>query len=81
MKIEKDASGNSYVEVDNIRLTYVPDRRRPNEKKWVGSDVIRIQAYRGNGKSLYMGGEFPVKSDEQVVEFIHGMTHLVKNKG
>jgi hypothetical protein len=48
VKIKKDGSENLFTDVENIRITYQPKSKRSPEKDWAGSDVIRIQAYRGD---------------------------------
>lgn len=65
MKTQKDSAGHLYAEIANIRVTYIPARDRDEDKDWSGSDVIRVQAYRGSeDNSLHRGAEFPVSSPE-----------------
>jgi len=80
MQILKDGSGNSYVEISNLRITYVPRSQRQSAKDWAGSDVIRVQAYKDDpavSKALFQGAEFPVESHKQVVELISAVAYLV----
>jgi hypothetical protein len=80
MQILKDGSGNSYVEISNLRITYVPRSQRQSAKDWAGSDVIRVQAYKDDpalSKSLFQGAEFPVESHKQVVELISAVAYLI----
>lgn len=80
MQILKDGSGNSYVEVNNLRITYVPRSQRQSAKDWAGSDVIRVTAYRDDpsvSKALHRGSEFPVESHKQVVELISAVAYLI----
>ncbi|MGC8605227.1 MAG: hypothetical protein ACP5VS_16290 [Desulfomonilaceae bacterium] len=80
MQIQKDGSGNPYVEVGNVRITYVPRSQRQSAKDWAGSDVIRIQAYKDDPavcKALFPGAEFPVESHKQVVELISAVAYLI----
>ncbi|HEU5276825.1 MAG TPA: hypothetical protein VFU97_24425 [Xanthobacteraceae bacterium] len=59
--IQKDSSDNIYINVGNVRLTYVRAERRSPEKNWSGKDVVRIQAYRNDHDGpLHTGAEFPV---------------------
>jgi hypothetical protein len=68
---ERDNANHIYTEVENIRITYVPARDREEAKNWAGSDVLRVQAYRGGSdRSLHMGAELPVPSPEVFVELI-----------
>jgi hypothetical protein len=56
--LQTDGSGHLDAEVENIRITYVSASDRKPEADWAGSDVLRIQAYRGSdSKSLFMGAE------------------------
>ena len=69
--LKTDGSGHLYAEVENIRITYVPASDRKPEADWAGSDVLRIQAYRGShSKSLFMGAELPVQSPEVMVDMV-----------
>ncbi len=83
MQIQNDGPGNPYVEVSNVRITYVPRNQRQSAKDWAGSDVIRIQAYKDDpamSKSLFSGAEFPVESHKQVVELISAVAYLIAQK-
>jgi len=68
--MKKDQANHLYTEVENIRITYVPAKDRGKDADWAGSDVIRLQAYKGVGKSLHMGAEMPVQSPTAFVELI-----------
>jgi len=57
-------------DVGNLRITYVPARERKGARNWSRSDVVRIQAYRGVGKALHRGAEFPVKSERDFIKLI-----------
>ncbi len=70
----QDKAGNWYEEVDNIRITYVPAADRSREADWAGSDVIRMQAYKGSdNKSLHMGAELPVGSPMAFIRMVAGL--------
>jgi hypothetical protein len=65
MKLDRDGKNHLYAEVENIRITYIPAADRTPEADWAGSDVIRLQSYRGfDNKSLHMGAELPISSPE-----------------
>lgn len=81
MKIEKDSSGNSYVEVGNVRLTYVPAARRDPGKDWADQDVVRINAYKGHGKAMFQGAEFPVGGPAEALEFVGAFCLLTRTRG
>lgn len=78
--MKQDQSGNLYVEVDNLRLTYVRAGRRTDAANWAGPDVIRVQSYRGDGtRALHLGAEFPVGSGTQFVELIEKLCLLYRD--
>ncbi|HHW41586.1 MAG TPA: hypothetical protein GXX19_10640 [Syntrophomonadaceae bacterium] len=69
IQIQTDAKGQPYVEVENVRITYVKAVQRDPGKDWPGCDDLRIQAYRGDGtKSLHMGAELPISGWEVLSE-------------
>jgi hypothetical protein len=71
MKTQKDSKGHIYADVETIRVTYIPAQDREGSKDWAGSDVIRVQAYKGpTDRSLHMGAEFPVSSPEVFGQFV-----------
>lgn len=83
MQIQKDSSRNPYLEVGNVRITYVPRNQRQSAKDWAGSDVIRIQAYKEDpavSKSLFPGAEFPIESHKQVVELLSAVAYLISQE-
>jgi len=73
-----DSSGNLYAEVDNIRITYVQAARRADDKEWAGSDVMRIQAYKGEGKRLFPGAEFLVSDDLSFVRMVEALCEVYR---
>lgn len=46
----QDGSGNTYFDVENIRITCVPET-------FDGNPGLRIQAYKGQGNALFPGTE------------------------
>lgn len=65
MTSKKDSSGHQYLDIENIRVTFIPAEDRKPNKDWADSDVIRIQAYKGEkDNALHMGAEIPIKSPE-----------------
>jgi len=81
MALERDGPGHLYAEIENIRITYIPARDRTPEADWAGSDVLRVQAYRGDDdRSLHRGAELPVSSPDVFVELIAGLC-AVYNQG
>ena len=72
---EKDASGNSYVDVRNVRITSVPST-------WdAGSPGLRIQAYKGNGDSLFPGAEIAIPDKATAYDFIRAISCMIHKNG
>ncbi len=80
-KMERDnnGKGNLYFDLVTARITYVERAKRPSEKDWPGSDVIRIQAYKNPSKSkaLFPGAEIPINEDA-ILEMIQHLCELVR---
>ena len=78
--MKKDSTGNHYIDVSNLRLTYVPAERRRPEANWSGQDVIRVQARRNpDNDALHMGAEFPVGDEQAFIELIEGLCRLYRS--
>ncbi len=77
--IQQDGSSQFYINIhnDEYRITYVRAIDRAPGANWAGSDVIRIQAYKGSGNCLNPGPEIPINSENDVYEIISAMCHLV----
>lgn len=73
-----DSAGHLYVDVENVRVTYVPAKDRSTEADWAGSDVIRIQAYKGQGCSLHYGAELPIGSPEVFIDLIAALSTVYR---
>jgi hypothetical protein len=66
-----DGSGQHYVDLPTVRVTFVPRASRSPQADWSGTDVIRVQAYKGPGDySLHMGAEVPIASAEDFADFV-----------
>jgi hypothetical protein len=73
----KDQAGHDYVDIENIRLTYVPACDRSSDNNWAGGDVIRIQSYRNDeSMSLHRGAELPISGPQTLVQLILGLCVL-----
>lgn len=72
MKTETDSAGQLYIQVSNVRVTFVPkERRTSSEKDWANSDMVRIQSFQdGKGGRLNQGAEFPVDEALRVMAAI-----------
>ena len=77
-KINYDSKGNVYLELENIRISFVKSSKRISENDWPGCDVLRIQAYRGEGKSLHMGAELPIKSKDDIIELVDVLVEIYR---
>jgi len=80
MKTEIDSKGNVYIEVGNLRISYIEQKNRTSIKDWPNADVIRIQAYRGEGKALHQGAEYPVENDKNIYSLFEAFSTLMKEK-
>ena len=79
MKIEKDSPGHQYVDIGNIRLTYIPAHDRSEEADWSGQDVFRFQAYRAETtQSLHRGAELPVADPDTFLALVEGLCLLYR---
>ena len=79
--MEADKNGNLFVEIGNIRMTYVDKKNRQTSKNWSGSDTIRFSAYRNaTTNSLHKGAEVPIKSKDEIIELIEALCVLYKVK-
>ncbi len=76
-KLQTDGAGHLYAEVENIRITYIPAKDRAPGKDWAGSDVLRIQSYRGaDDHALNMGAEVPIASPAMLGELVAAISQL-----
>ncbi|TYP95423.1 hypothetical protein LX73_0726 [Fodinibius salinus] len=75
-----DEKGNQFVEVSNVRVTYVSKKSRKGIKDWSKGDVLRIQAYRGNGNALHQGPELDLKEPDTILELIEALSRLIRGK-
>jgi len=79
MKIEIDEPGHQFVDVGNIRLTYIPAKGRRGEADWSGQDVIRFQAYRDEKtRALHRGAELPVADACRFLALVEGLCLLYR---
>ena len=76
--VQKDSRDNIFVELENIRISYVKQSNRGLDKDWPEADVLRIQAYRGEGKSLHRGAELPIYDKENINDLINALTIIAK---
>jgi len=80
LETKKDSKGNIYIEVENLRISYIEQKSRSNLKDWPNADVLRIQAYRGEGKSLHQGAEYPVKDEKSIYSLFEALSKLMNDK-
>lgn len=74
MTVQVDQRNQPYVDVDNIRITFVPATVRDPDKRWEATDMLRFNAYRDDGTSaIHRGAEIPLPSAERLVELIAAM--------
>lgn len=81
METLRDSKGNIYIEVGNLRITYVEQKNRSSAKNWPGADVIRIQAHRDStSKSLHQGAEYPVVNEKSIYNLFEAFSKLMNDK-
>lgn len=78
--VTKDDSGNPFIDIDNVRITMVDKTNKPATKDWAGTiRYLRVQAYKGKGKALHMGAEFPLSDIKKILEFIDSVSDAGKS--
>lgn len=81
MVTQIDKNGNVYIEVENIRISYIEQKNRSNLKDWPNANVLRIQAYRGStSKALHKGAEYPVCDNKSINSLFEAISKLMKEK-
>ncbi len=80
MNLEKDGPGHYFVDVGNVRLTYIPAKDRSGGADWSGQDVLRFQAYRdGSTRALHLGAELPIADPATFLELVEGLCLLYRS--
>jgi hypothetical protein len=80
--MKTDRRDQAFVDVGEVRLTFVRGKNRAPVKDWAPGDVLRVQAYGRSKKTgkrvLRRGAEIPVGSAAQVLELITAIAELTK---
>lgn len=80
MKIETDERGNCFVDVSNVRITWVQAETRDPGTDWASGDVLRIQVYNNgtDGRLRGLGPEIALSPDTStgVLQFVAATTEL-----
>ena len=71
MESKQDQAGHMYFEVENIRITVIPET-------WNGEPGIRIQAYKGDGNKLFQGAELPLGKKNKAYDFLTAIHHALE---
>lgn len=60
--VSRDPQGNDFVELGNLRITYIKASARKTSSKWRGEDRLGFNGYVGKGDSRKMltGTEIPL---------------------
>jgi hypothetical protein len=71
-----DSANHWFVDVGNVRVTYVPagDRRENAHRR--ECDAIRMQSYKGHGRALNQGAEMPLTPENDLLELIESLCRL-----
>lgn len=77
LQVQSDGSGNSYIEVGNLRITLIH-----KANGWAGpefSQYLRIQAYKDPARSreLHMGAEVPIAGLRDACHLNAAINHLL----
>jgi hypothetical protein len=80
METKTDSKGNIYIEVGNLRISYIEQKNRSSLKDWPNADVLRIQAYRGEGNALHQGAEYPVENEKSIYNLFEAFSKLMNDK-
>lgn len=69
--VQRDSSGNLYVECDGVRITYIFGRTRKEALNWCGCDALRVQAYQNpmENKAMHFPVEIPIPDDAAILDF------------
>lgn len=79
--METDSKGNIFVDVGNVRISYIESQKRLMSKDWAETDVIRIQAYKGRDtKALHMGAEIPIEKTEKIIDLMEALIKIYKER-
>ena len=81
ISMKKDSSGHTYIDFNEVRLTYIPAKYRGTKKNWAGQDVVAVRAYKAEDKGLHMGAEIPIGDGRGVVGLIAAICTLVSHSG
>jgi len=76
MTMQTDGSGQPYMDVGNIRVTYISSQARDKSKNWPGQDVIRVTAYKTDpsvSQALHRGAELPVADPAAFISLISAL--------
>ena len=81
MEFKTDSSGQVYVDVDNVRLTFIPSESRPPEKNWADKKYyVRFSAYTGEGNKIHLGAELPINGIDDARKLAEAFIELVKQQ-
>jgi hypothetical protein len=80
--MDHDNRGNAYEDLNNIRITYVRAETRNENSNWSGSDVIRIQAYKGENRTggLHRGAEMPVNGSGDLIDLAMRLLTMARDQ-
>ncbi len=73
MESDTDRKGNTYFEVNNLRITSIPET-------WNDDPGIRIQAYKPEG-GLHRGAEIPIPDKETGYDLLNAIHNALGENG
>ena len=78
----RDSKGNEYIDLNNLRITYVNASTRRVDSNWSASDVIRIQAYKDpvQRRALHKGAEMPVTGELDLIDLAMAILEMARHR-
>ena len=70
----QDGRGNTYFDVENIRITCVPET-------FDGNPGLRIKAYKGQSNSLFSGAEIPIPDKSTAFDLLKTISKALEANG
>lgn len=77
MESQRDRFGSLYIEVNELRITYIPADARDRAKNWPGQNILRIQTFQDENHDHYETLESPV-NDSDLLELVGELALLRK---
>ena len=77
MEFQRNRFGSLYIEVNELRITYIPADARAIAKNWPGQDILRIQTFQDESHDHFETLESPI-NDSDLMELVGELAILRK---